>query len=74
MGVWGDFCFICVLLLVVCEFGHVDVVQPVAILSVVFSVSCSLLMFVFPATFSSMGLVMTLYAGIVSFGFPMLLM
>ena len=56
---------------VVCVFGRVDVVSvvhPVAILSEVFCVICSLLMFVSDAssdhiveTYSSMGLVMGLY-------------
>ena len=56
----------------------VSVVHPVAILSAVFCVICSLLMFVSDAsgdhmveTYSSMGLVMSLYvAMIVSFCFP----
>ena len=56
----------------------VSVVHPVAILSAVFCVICSLLMFVSDAcgdhmveTYSSMGLVMGLYvARIVSFCFP----
>ena len=56
----------------------VSVVHPVAILSVVFCVICSLLMFVSDAsgdhlveTYSSMGFVMVLYvAMIVSFCFP----
>ena len=56
----------------------VSVVHPVAILSAVFYVICSLLIFVSDAsgdhmvgTYSSMGLVMALYvAMIVSFGFP----
>ena len=56
----------------------VSVVHPVAILSAVFCVVCSLLMFVSDAigdhvveTYSSMGLVMALYvARIVSFCFP----
>ena len=56
----------------------VSVVHPVAILSVVFCVICSLLMFVSDAsgdhmveTYSSMGLVMAFYvAMIVSFCFP----
>ena len=61
----------------------VSVVHPVAILSAVFCVICSLLMFVPDAigdhmveTYSSMGHVMALYvARIVSFCFlPMLLM
>ena len=68
-----DACRCCVL---------VTVVHPVAILSAVFCVICSLLMFVSDAngdhmveTYSSMGLVMALYvARIVSFCFPMLLM
>ena len=55
-----------------------SVVHPVAILSVVFCVFCSLLMFVSDAsgdhmveTYSNMGLVMALYvAMIVSFCFP----
>ena len=55
-----------------------SVVHPVAILSVVFCVICSLLMFMCDAigdnmveTYSSMGLVMALYvAMIVSFCFP----
>ena len=59
----------------------VSVVHPVAILSAVFGVICSLLMFVSDAsgdhmveTYSSMGPVMPLYvAMIVSFCFPMLL-
>ena len=60
----------------------VSVVHQVAILSAVFCVICSLLMFVSDVsgdhkveTYSSMGLVMALYvAMIVSFCFPMLLM
>ena len=56
----------------------VSVVYPVAILSAVFYVICSLLMFVSDAisdhmveAYSSMGLVMAFYvAGIVSFCFP----
>ena len=56
----------------------VSVVHPVAILSAVFSIICSLLMFVSDAsgdhmveTYSSMGLVMDLYvARISSFCFP----
>ena len=56
----------------------VSVVHPVAILSVVFCVICSLLMFVSDAsgdlmveTYSSMGLVMALYVtSIISFCFP----
>ena len=66
---------------VVCVFRRIDgvsVVHSVAILSAVFCVICSLLMFVFDAigdhmveTYSSMGLVMALYvARIVSFCFP----
>ena len=55
-----------------------SIVHPVAILSAVFCVICSLLMFVSDArgdhmveTYSSMGLVMALYAAmIVSFCFP----
>ena len=60
----------------------VSVVHPVAILSAVFCVICSLLMFVSDAsgdhmvqTYSSMGHVMALYVVmIVSFCSPMLLM
>ena len=60
----------------------VSVVHPVAILSAVFCVICSLLMFMSDAsgdhmveTYSRMGLVMALYVVmIVSFCFPMLLM
>ena len=60
----------------------VSVVHPVAILSAVFCVICSLLMFVSDAsgdhmveTYSSMGLVMALYvAMIVPFVSPMVLM
>ena len=60
----------------------VPVVNLVAIMSAVFCVICSLLMFVSDAsgdhmveTYSSMGLVMAFYiAMIVSFCFPMLLM
>ena len=56
----------------------VSVVHPVAILSAVFCVICSLLMFVSDAigdhmvkAYSSMGLVMALYvARIISFCFP----
>ena len=67
---------VCVLSCRCCVF--VSVVHPVAILSVVFCVLCSLLMFVSDAsgdhmveTYSSMGLVMALYvAMIVSFCFP----
>ena len=73
-----------VLLCVVCVFRHVDlvcwvsVVNPVSILSVVFYVICSLLMFVSHAsgdymveTYLSMSLIMALYvASIVSFCFP----
>ena len=59
----------------------VSAIHPVAILSAVFCVICSLLMFVSDAsgnhmveTYSSMGLVMVLYvAMIVLFCFPMLL-
>ena len=59
----------------------VSVVHPVAILSAVFCVICSLLMFVSDAigdhmmeTYSYMGLVRVLYvAMIISFCFPMLL-
>ena len=55
-----------------------SVVHPVAVLSAVFCVICSLLMFVSDAigdnmveTYSSMGLVMALYvARIISFCFP----
>ena len=58
--------------------ASVSAVHPVAILSAVFCVICSLLMFVSDAssdhmveTYSSMGLVMALYvAMIVSFCFP----
>ena len=58
--------------------GRVSVVHPVAILSVVFCVICSLLMLVSDAssdhmveTYSSMGLVMALYvAMMVSVCFP----
>ena len=61
-----------------CVFVSVSVVYPVAILSAVFCVICSVLKFVSDAsgdhmveTYSSMGLVMTLYvAMIVSFCFP----
>ena len=74
--------------MVVCVFRRVDVVcwcvlfSPVAILSAVFCVICSMLMFVSDAsdehmveTYSSIGLVMALYvASIVSFVSPMLLM
>ena len=60
----------------------VSVVHPVAILSAVFCVICSLLMFVSDAsddhmveTYSSMSLVMALYVGrIVPFVFPTLLL
>ena len=60
----------------------VSVMHPVVILSMVFCVICSLLMFVSDAsvdhmveTYSSMGLAMALYvAMIVSFCSPMLLM
>ena len=84
MGVWGVVIFFLsvmrvvggVGLWVVCVF--VSIVHPVAILSVVFYVICSLLMVVSDAsgdhmleTYSSMGLVMALYvARIVSFCFP----
>ena len=91
MGVWGVVIFVLsvmrvvrgVPLWVVCVFRRVDVVcmsvvHPVAILSAVFCVICSLLMFLSDAigdhmvqTYSSMGLVMALYvARIVSFCFP----
>ena len=58
--------------------GFVSVVHPVAILSAVFCVICSLLMFVsyvsgdhMVETYSSMGLVLALYvAMMVSFCFP----
>ena len=61
-----------------CRCVFVSVVHPVAILSAVFCVICSLLMFVSDAsgdhmvkTYSSMGLVMALHiAMIVSFCFP----
>ena len=88
MGVWGIVIFVLsvmrvvggVPLWVVCVFRCVDVmsvVHPVAILSAVFCVICSLLMFVSDAsgdhmveTYSSMGLVMVLYVvWIVSFCF-----
>ena len=67
---------VCVSLCRCCVF--VSVVHPVAIMSAVFCVICSLLMFVSDAsgdhmveTYSSMGLVMALYvAMIVSFCFP----
>ena len=59
----------------------VSVVHPVAILSEVFCVICSLLMFVADAsgdhmveTYSSMGLVMALYVARIVFVSPMLLM
>ena len=66
---------VCVSLCICCVF--VSAVHPVAILSAVFCVICSLLMFVSDAsgdhiveTYSSMGLVMALYvAMIVSFCF-----
>ena len=94
MGGWGDFCLICdtcswkcSLMGSVCVSScrscvFVSVVHQVAILSAVFCVICSLLMFVSDAicdhmaeTYSSMGLVMALYVvRIVSFCFPMLLM
>ena len=71
---------VCVSLCRCCVF--VSVVHPVAILSAVFCVNCSLLMFVSDAngdhmveTYSSMGLVMALYVvRIVYICFPMLLM
>ena len=91
MGVWGVVIFVLsvmrliggVPLWVLCVFGRVDVVclcllyTPVAILSAVFCIICSLLMFVTDVsgdhmveTHSSMGLVMALYlAMIVSFCF-----
>ena len=67
---------VCVSSCICCMF--VSVVHPVAILSVVFCVICSLLMFVSDAigdhmveTYSSIGLIMALYvARIVSFCFP----
>ena len=85
-----DFCLICDPCSWMCSFmgcGSVSsciccvfasVVHPVAILSAIFCVICSLLMFVSDAigdhmveTYSSMGLVMALYvARIVSFCFP----
>ena len=91
MGVWGlvifvlsvmrvvggvPLCVVCVSSCRCCVF--VSVVHPVAILSAVFCVICSLWMFVSDAggdhmveTYSSMGLVMALYiAMIVSFCFP----
>ena len=86
MGVWGF--VICVLsvmhviggvpLWVVCAFRRVYVVYLVAILSVVFCVICSLLMFVSDVIgdhmvemYLSMGFVMALYvARVVSFCFP----
>ena len=59
-------------LCVVCEF--VSVLHPVAILSAVFCVICSLLMFVYDAigdhiveTYSSMGLFMALYVARIGF-------
>ena len=88
MGVWGVVIFVLSVMPVVggvplwveCVFRRVDVVcvsvvHPVAILSAVFCVICSLLMFVSDAngdhmveTYSSMGLVMALYvAMLVSF-------
>ena len=89
--VWGGVIFVLFVMRVIggrvgvsscrcCVF--VSVVHPVAILSAVFCVICSLLMFVSDAsgdhmveTYSSMGLVMAVYvAMIVSFCFPMLLM
>ena len=91
VGVWGVVMFVLsvmrvvggVPLWVVCVFRCVDVmcvVHPVAILSAVFCVICSLLMSDasgdhMVATYSSMGLVMALYvAMIVSLCSPMLLM
>ena len=84
MGVWGVVIFVlsvmravgCVPLWVECVF--VSVVHPVAILNAVFCVICSLLIFVSDAsgdhivkTYSSMGVVMALYAAmIVSICFP----
>ena len=86
MGVWGV--VICVLfvmrvvggvpLWVMGVFRRLNVVHPVAIMSAVFYVICSLLMFVSDGigdhmvdTYSSMGLGMALYvARIVSFCFP----
>ena len=91
MGVWGVVIFVlsvmrvvggvplwvvCVSSCICCMF--VSVVHQVAILSAMFCVICSLLMFVSDAigdhmveTYSSMGLVMALYvARIVSFCFP----
>ena len=78
MGVWGVF-----VLSVMCLVGGVPLwvvfdVHPVAILSAVFCIICSLLMFVSDAigdhmveAYSSMCLVMALYvARIVSFCFP----
>ena len=67
---------VCVSSCICCVF--VSVVHPVAILSAVFCVVCSLLLFVSDAsgdhmveTYSSMGLIMALYAAmIVSFCFP----
>ena len=67
---------VCVSSCICCVF--VPVVHPVAILSAVFCVICSVLMFVSDAsgdhmveTYSGMGLVMALYvARIVSFCFP----
>ena len=74
----------CVPLCVVCVFRRVfvSVEHPVAILSVVFCVICSLLMFVSDTigdhmveAYSSMSLVTVLYvARIISFVFPMLFM
>ena len=71
---------VCVSAWICCVF--VSAVHSVAILSVVFCVICSLLMFVSDAsgnhiveTYSSMGLIMALHvARIVSFCFLMLLM
>ena len=85
VGVWVVVIFVLSVMRVVggvplwveCVFRRVDVVClcTVAILGAVFCVICSLLMFVFDAsgdeTYSSMGLVITLYvAMIVSFCFP----
>ena len=90
MSVWGVVNFVLSVMRVVggvplwvgCVFRRVDVIcaccAPVAFLSAVFCVTCSLLMFVSDAssdhmveTYSSMGLVMALYvARIVSFCFP----
>ena len=93
VGVWGVVIFVIsvlcvdggVLLWVICVFRRVDVVcwcvfvvHPVAILSAVFCVIYSVLMFVSDAsgdhtleTYSRMGLVMALYfVSILSFCFP----